>query len=81
MGDEPRKILPFYAVRLKHLVTPRVMLEVTCRACRQRNERLDSVAIAFLAGPETYIGQLEPRLRCQTCGRKGFASVGIAEWL
>ena len=74
----PATVIPFYALRLRHLTAAKADLVVTCGACR-RSAPLPVLDLAYAHGPETGVRTLERRLRCQHCGRKGWATIRV-EW-
>jgi hypothetical protein len=74
----PDTTIPFYALRLSHLVAAKAQLVVTCGACRK--ERVAEVLpIYHRLGPMYGVRDLEKRLTCGQCGRRGWASVRV-EW-
>jgi hypothetical protein len=75
----PPTTIPFYSLRLRHLVISKAALIIVCGACR-RTGTLDPVAILAAKGPEYGIRDLERALRCEGCGRRGFANVRV-EWV
>jgi hypothetical protein len=75
----PPTIIPFYSLRLRHIVVSKANLIITCGACR-RIGMLDSIAVLAARGPECGVKELAKVLRCEVCGRKGFADVRV-EWL
>lgn len=77
--NQPTTVIPFYALRLGHLITAKADLVVSCQACR-RSGRLDVIDIACAKGRLYGVRELEKSLRCQRCGRVGWASVRI-EWI
>jgi hypothetical protein len=72
-------VIPFYALRLRHLTVAKAELVVSCGACR-RSASLPVLDLAYAHGPDTGVRELERRLRCQHCGRKGWATIRV-EWL
>ena len=70
--------IPFYSLRLRHLVNAKANLVITCGACR-RSGSLDPIALLAARGPEFGVRDLERALKCQACGRRGFANVRV-EW-
>lgn len=74
-----RSTLPFYSLTLGHLMQPQAALVVSCGACR-RTARVDVMPMLVRLGPGYGVRELERRLKCEQCGRKGFALVRV-EWL
>lgn len=70
--------IPFYSLLLGHLVQPRAVLIATCGACRRRAD-VDVVPLLVRLGPDFGVKELERRLACERCGRKGFSLVHV-EW-
>ena len=80
MSDgRPATVIPFYALRLGHLIQAKADLVVTCDACR-RVARLPVIPLACKRGPNYGVRDLERGLRCETCGMRGWASIRV-EWL
>jgi hypothetical protein len=74
----PETTIPFYALRLSHLVYLKARLVVTCRACR--TERVAEVLPLYhRLEPDYSVRDLERRLTCGKCGRRGFGQVRV-EW-
>ncbi len=76
---ERRTTLPFYSLTLGHLVQPQAALVVSCGACR-RTAQVDVLPLLVRLGPTFGVRELERRLTCEACGRKGFSLVQV-EWL
>ncbi len=79
MPDAPATIIPFYALRLRHLIEPKAKLIVHCGACRKSVDA-DVLPILHKLGPEYGVKECEKRLTCSSCGQKGWAHVRV-EWL
>lgn len=77
--DQPSTVIPFYNLRLGHLIYAKAALVISCQACR-RSGKLDVIEVACAKGPLYGVRELEKALRCQRCGRIGWASVRV-EWL
>lgn len=78
MPQDPHTVIPFYSLRLRHVVAAKGRIVVWCRACR-RTGYLDPVDVIALRGPELGVRDLDKLLRCDGCGRKGFADVRM-DW-
>ena len=74
-----RKVLPFYAVRLRDLTAPRAILHAECRICRRVGD-LDPVELAFKLGPDTSARDLQKLLKCKGCGIRGETFISLT-WL
>ena len=77
--DDRTLVIPFYALELSHLVRPVARLVVSCGACRQTREA-DVLPIYHKLGPTFGVRELERRMTCSNCGRRGFALVRV-KWL
>ncbi len=75
----PATVIPFYALRLRHLTAPKAALLVSCGACR-RTASVPVLDLAYRLGPDTQVRELERRLRCEHCGMKGWATIRV-EWI
>lgn len=74
-----RKIVPFYAMKLRDAVRPTCALRVKCYSCKHETV-LDAVELIHLFGPLTSLAQIEKKtMRCTQC-RSTFNSMQI-EWL
>jgi hypothetical protein len=71
-----RKIIPFYALRLRNLITAKASLRVQCRFCATESE-LDVVALVWKLGPDADIRGIEKRLRCQKCRERGHSFLSL----
>ena len=74
-----RRTLPFYSLALGHLVQPQAVLTVYCGACR-RTAQVDVLPLLVRLGPDYGVQELERRLTCGTCKRRGWSVVTV-EWL
>lgn len=72
----PATVVPFYALRLRHLTAVKAELVDSCGACR-RSASLRVLDLAYAHGPDTGVRELERRLQCQHCGRKGWATIRV----
>jgi hypothetical protein len=79
MPRERATVVPFYALRLRHLVEVQARLVVYCGACRKSAE-VDVLPVLHKLGPEYGVKEVEKRLTCSKCGQKGWAKVSV-EWL
>jgi hypothetical protein len=75
----PPTVIPFYSLHLRHIVFSKANIIVSCGACR-RTGTLDPIMVLAAKGPEFGVRDLERALRCDGCGRRGFARVHV-EWL
>jgi hypothetical protein len=73
------KVLPFYAVQLRHLVVPKARLTASCGACTREGD-LDPVELGWRFGPMFSIRDLHKRLKCRHCGMKGWCDISLT-WL
>lgn len=74
----PDTIIPFYSLRLAHLVAEKGRLVVWCRACR-RTAHLAVLPVLARLGPEERVSDLGRHLTCEGCHQKGWADVRV-EW-
>jgi hypothetical protein len=79
MPSDRKTVIPFYSLRIRHLVTIKANVIVECAACR-RKSTLDPLLVLAARGPEFGVKHLEQVLRCEGCGHRGFARVSV-EWL
>lgn len=79
MANSPAPIIPFYSLTLGNLVAPRAALVASCGACR-RIATVDVLPLLTKLGPGYGVVELQRRLRCEGCGRKGFTFTRV-EWL
>jgi hypothetical protein len=77
--NTPRKILPFYAVQIQHLVVPKARITASCGACKREGD-LDPVELGWRFGPLFSVRDLQKRLRCRHCGMKGWCHISLT-WL
>lgn len=75
----PATVIPFYALRLRHLVLPKAKLHAECIGCGRRGV-LSVLEAAFKHGPEANVRDLEKVLRCRGCGKAGLVNVTV-RWL
>jgi hypothetical protein len=71
-----RKIIPFYALRLRDLITAKASLRVQCGFCATESE-LDVVALVWKLGPDADIRGIEKRLRCLKCRERGHSFMSL----
>jgi hypothetical protein len=64
---------------LRHLVTPKAAAIIIYGTCH-RVGRLDPVDLLAARGSDFGVKNLEAALRCDGCGRRGFAQVRV-EWV
>ena len=75
--DRPGVTLPFYSLRLRHLVTCKASVIVSCGACR-RTGTLDPIALLAARGSEFGVRDLERALRCDAMAAAGRGSPASA---
>lgn len=71
--------MPFYSLTLAHLVRPQAVLTVSCGACR-RTAEVDVLPLLARLGPGYGVRELERRLTCENCKRRGWSMVTVT-WL